>query len=82
MTISQELFLALLAMDSYNRGYGQGIAGLEDTAGLGTATFLQQDKSAEAQSAGFYGIAYTVGAGVEGIAAGTTVIAYRGTDSA
>lgn len=25
MTISSELFLAILAMDSYNRGYGAGI---------------------------------------------------------
>jgi alpha-beta hydrolase superfamily lysophospholipase len=33
-----------------------------------------------AQSSGFYALAYTVGAGVEGIAPGTTVISYRGTD--
>jgi hypothetical protein len=25
MTISNDLFLAILAMDSYNRGYGEGI---------------------------------------------------------
>jgi hypothetical protein len=34
-----------------------------------------------AQSAGFYALAYTVGAGVKGIAPGTTVISYRGTDN-
>jgi hypothetical protein len=28
MTISQELITALLLMDSYNRGYGQGIGTL------------------------------------------------------
>lgn len=30
MTISKELFLAILSMDSYNRGYNPGIAGLDD----------------------------------------------------
>lgn len=28
MTISKDLFLAILAMDSYNRGYNEGISGL------------------------------------------------------
>ncbi len=29
MTLSKDLFLAILSMDSYNRGYGQGIRGLQ-----------------------------------------------------
>lgn len=39
MTISKELYLAILSMDAYNRGYGAGIAdgGKADTDGLGEA---------------------------------------------
>jgi hypothetical protein len=33
MTISPELFRAILSMDAYNRGYDEGIASL---GGLGT----------------------------------------------
>ena len=90
-TISKDLFLAVLAMDSYNRGYGQGIV-LTDTK-LGTATILEDSEdffrtSGQAEgelypaaASGFYAIAFTVGEGVEGLTAGTTVISYRGTDT-
>ena len=89
MTISKDLFLAILAMDSYNRGYGAGIADGDqnDTDGLGeagsqigSATILNIPLPQNAQAAGFYAVAYTVGAGVEGITPGTTVLSYRGTD--
>ena len=30
MSISPDLFMAILAMDSYNRGYNFGISGLGD----------------------------------------------------
>jgi len=95
MPISKDLFLALLSMDSYNRGYGAGIADGKgavdgdgnDTDGLGgleseigAATVKREDGSEEARAAGFYAVAYKVGAGVEGIDEGTTVISYRGTD--
>ena len=30
--MSKELFISLLAMDSYNRGYDPGLAGLSDNA--------------------------------------------------
>ena len=90
MSISSDLFLAILSMDSYNRNYGAGI----EIAGnqIGNATILVdsetvfKDPAADptalspAAAAGFYAVAYTVGAGVDGLADGTTVISYRGTD--
>ena len=94
MTISSDLFLAILSMDAYNRGYGAGIgdgrnvdANGVDIDGLGvagaqigTAQVKDVDLPDGSQAAGFYAAAYTVGAGVDGLAAGTTVISYRGTD--
>ena len=78
MTISNELFLAILSMDSYNRGYGAGIEGLSQAPGtqIGTATIggnAETDLlSGAAQSAGFYALSYSWN--------GQTVISYRGTD--
>ena len=87
MTISKDLFLAILSMDSYNRGYGAGIEGLggEGTQ-IGAATLGKDAEQlldqGSAQAAGFYAIAYDVKAsGVEGIDSDTTVISYRGTDT-
>ena len=40
--MNRELFLAILAMDSYNRGYGQGITGLSNTGLIGNASILSQ----------------------------------------
>ncbi|WP_428541755.1 hypothetical protein [Profundibacter sp.] len=89
MTISKDLFLAILSMDSYNRGYGTGIE-LSDAVDtkIGAAKIGKriQDVSdtfgSEAQAAGFYAIAYDVdGSGPSGLA-GKTVISYRGTDAA
>jgi Protein of unknown function (DUF2974) len=86
--MNRDLFLAILSMDSYNRGYGQGLNGLASFGRVGTATITtdslilggsQQDRL-DARS-GFYALAYTV-SGVSGIADGTTVIAFRGTDVA
>ena len=94
--ISKDLFLAVLAMDSYNRGYNAGIAdgeGATDANGndadglgeagekIGAATVLDFDLPDNSQSAGFYALAYDIGAdGPEGLA-GKTVISYRGTDT-
>ena len=85
MPISQ-LMMAILAMDSYNRGYDEGITEL---GGLGTkignATIIDEsdilDNSAGV-NAGFYAVAYNVGGTmVEGVLpGGETVISYRGTD--
>lgn len=35
MTISRDLYLAILSMDSYNRGYGEGVFGLSAAIGTG-----------------------------------------------
>jgi hypothetical protein len=82
MTVTEkDLFLAILAMDSYNRGYGSGLndSGAGDQNGLGgqgsqigTASVILDDVSEAAQAAGFYAVAYQTRYG--------TVISYRGTD--
>jgi hypothetical protein len=94
--MNRDLFLAILSMDSYNRGYGQGLNNLAtptfDANGnaisvvrIGTATIVRDSSSLKNGNqrldipAGFYALAYTV-SGVSGIADGTTVIAFRGTD--
>jgi hypothetical protein len=84
MSVSEkDLFLAILAMDSYNRGYGAGIndGGANDTDGLGeagkqigTATVKAVELPTGSEAAGFYAVAYQTDYG--------TVISYRGTDSA
>lgn len=78
MTISIELNYAILALDSYNRGYGSSVE--IDGATIGGMTFLPRESlGVDAQiyktwqDAGFYAAAYqdTVG---------NIVISYRGTD--
>lgn len=87
MTISNELFLAILAMDSYNRGYGAGLGdgvnvdgqgvdvdGLgEAGAQIGTATVLNVPLPEGSEAAGFYAVAYAWN--------GQTVISCRGTNT-
>jgi hypothetical protein len=62
MTISKDLFLALLSMDAYNRGYEQGIEGLENEGALlGNAKIIRQsdvDPGSPGVDAGFYAVAY------------------------
>jgi hypothetical protein len=77
MTISSELMTALLSMDSYNRGNGEGISGLGGLgAQTGNAVLTAQSataiKSAEV-AASFYASAYTWN--------GQAVISYRGTNT-
>jgi hypothetical protein len=78
MVTSPELLLAILAMDSYNRGYDPGIAGLGGAGTqIGTATLQASPNSIDItawQAAGFYAAAYE-------LADGTVVISYRGTDN-
>jgi hypothetical protein len=78
MTISKDLYLAILSMDAYNRGYGAGISdgGENDPDGLGlggpigSASIKTLDELgvsvadyAAWQTAGFYAVAYTMGSG-------------------
>jgi hypothetical protein len=71
MPISDDLFLAILAMDSYNRGYDPGLAVTGNQIGY---AFLKTDIDlpAGSQAASFFAQAY--------IWNGQTVISYRGTD--
>ena len=73
--MNRDLFLSILALDSYNHGYGVRI-NVPGTAGqLGTATFSRQSDvraNSDAVNAGFYAIAYDWN--------GETVISFRGTD--
>ena len=97
MAISPNLFLAILSMDSYNRGYNAGVSdgGENDTDGLGETkdvsrignskisyTLADADLLDESKSAGFYAIAYEItDDSIEGLANGQKVISYRGTDN-
>ena len=65
--MTRDLFLSLLALDAYNRGYGQGVLiNLDDSKTgqdevgryLGSARIIERQISSEAQEAGFYGIAH------------------------
>jgi hypothetical protein len=87
MTMSKDLFLSILSMDAYNRGYNPGIAGLSSSGAIGNATITSESDTApnsEGVNASFYGLAYkltqAVGTPDNLIAAGTTIISYRGTD--
>jgi hypothetical protein len=85
MTMNRDLFLAILSMDSYNRGYGQGVNNLDVVIGqtrIGNAVISSQvdiGLNSAAIKASFYAIAYDM-TGVAGFADGERVIAYRGSD--
>ena len=86
MTLSKDLFLSILAMDSYNRGYDKGLRGLGGLGSfVGSAKIALQSDIAERTdgvAADFYALSYEIGSdGPEGLAA-KTVISYRGTNSA
>lgn len=78
MTISNDIMLSILAMDSYNRGYGEGVTGLGGLGSkIGNATIITdsetvQETATDGEALNFYAIAYDYG--------GETVISYRGTD--
>jgi hypothetical protein len=76
MSISSNLFLAILAMDSYNRGYGAGIQLDAAQTKIGTALLGLQSSSNQNSpevAAGFFAQSYSWN--------GTTVISYRGTNA-
>jgi hypothetical protein len=73
MTISPDLFLAILAMDSYNRGYNEGI--VVSGSQIGTATIGAASPTglnSPERAASFFAQAYT-------LQSGQRVISYRGT---
>lgn len=69
-----DVFVSILALDSYNRGYGANVNGLTESGKLGTAIIRRFSPNQQSgwQSAGFYAIAYDWN--------GETVISYRGTN--
>ncbi len=65
--MNRDVFLSLLALDSYNRGYGPNVLlnTSDSTSGqnevdrlIGSATITAHNISPAAQAAGFYAIAY------------------------
>ncbi len=74
MTISRDLFLSILTLDSYNRGYNAGINTLEEQPNtqIGAAT-LTRASGESGKDIGFYATAYDWN--------GETIISYRGTDN-
>ena len=71
MSISNKLMYAVLAMDSYNQGYGRGIE--HNSLKIGSATGIDEKGDSEAISASFYASAYSY--------KDETVASFRGTDS-
>jgi hypothetical protein len=88
--MNKDLLLAILAMDSYNRGYGQHIKGLDDPISKPNATITLGNLRIDDQSdididgpefqAGFYAIKYVAGADDPNFAANTAIVSYRGTN--
>ncbi len=89
MNISKDLFLSILAMDAYNRGYGSGLNIQGSTIGSAITTTDSErefwdpnappDALTKGRSAGLYAISYAItGTGTD--LDGKTVISYRGTD--
>ena len=78
MALSRDLFLSILSMDAYNRGYVPGIV-LDQGISLGSAflfdhsLFISDSKNNEWQDSDFYAQVYRW--------EGETVISYRGTDA-
>lgn len=79
--MNREVLLSLLALDAYNRGYGQNVllnpsdsTVSQNEAGrqLGNATILNVDLPQGSQEVGFYAISYEWN--------GETIISYRGTN--
>jgi hypothetical protein len=82
-TLNTDVFQAILAMDSYNRGYGanvkiaevaqsNGTVGPPRTIGTADIFTFPESVTADWQAAGFYASAYEWN--------GSNVISYRGTN--
>ena len=79
--MNNDLFLAILALDSYSRGYGATLANLSDSAGVrignaiikkNSSVLVDNDGNQTAESVGFYAVSYEWN--------GETIVSYRGTD--
>jgi hypothetical protein len=75
MATQTDLFLAVLALDAYNRGYNQGMTFVGDSdapgSAIGDATIQFATDDQASRSANFYAVAYSWD--------GEAVISYRGT---
>ncbi|WP_298305595.1 hypothetical protein [uncultured Erythrobacter sp.] len=70
-----DVLMALLALDSYNRGYAQQVKDLPDIGNIGPARILRisdTDAGSADFESGFYALAYNWN--------GETIISYRGTN--
>ena len=78
MTVSQGLPYAILALDSYNRGYDEGVPDLGglDSA-IGNYTIIDQSDTED----GTAGVGASFCAAAYQNASGNIVISYRGTDA-
>ena len=77
--MNSDVFTAILALDSYNRGYGAKIANLGGGGSfLGNARLLNTTLPSGSEAAGFFASAYDT-SGIAGYDA-STVISYRGTN--
>ena len=75
MSGSNQLLLAVLALDSYNRGYNRQLNVSGVTIGGATLKSMSNSIPDSAEvAAGFFASSYT-------LSDGSTVISYRGTDS-
>ena len=83
MTITKDLFLSILSMDAYNRGYKQGLD-VGDTSPVGSATYVDDSDvttTSEEFQQSFYAVKFSIENDAPGDLSGKTVIAYRGTDA-
>ncbi len=82
MPISSDLFMAILAMDSYNRAYNRALVVDGNQVGNARLSINADDPAGEAQSVSFFAQAYTIDDNsIAGLIHGQRIISYRGTDS-
>lgn len=77
MATSREIYLSVLALDAYNRGYNSGLT--VDGNQVGRAQVVSDDFTLAQRDRGFYATAYDV-SNVTSLGGAHTVVSYRGTD--
>ncbi|MEO1200298.1 MAG: hypothetical protein AAFX39_13880 [Pseudomonadota bacterium] len=84
MSLSDDLFKAILAMDAYNRGYDPSLKLGDNSDDVGTsighARVIDSKGDIDDQAASFYAIAYKLGSDTATEDDDKTIISYRGTD--